>query len=176
MKTIKINEFNHKYASLEDSMEKFDLTGTMTDDGVLLSVDTEVTIDGKVVSTSVSEALNAFYTYASTVMSSRIEADYIASKYGIDIDYESLVKNYEKIDRSAAGSGYGFRPGRLRRKGRSSSSRRSSLGPINRGHPFLGGYALVAQKKYQQKFASTVNFPQLKKDPSRPFSPGFLTS
>jgi hypothetical protein len=31
------------------------------------------------------------------------------------------------------------------------------------GHPFLGGCAQVAQKKYQQKFASTVNFPQLKK-------------
>ena len=88
----KINEFNHKYASLEDSMEKFDLTGTMTDDGVLLSVDTEVTIDGKVVSTSVSEALNAFYTYTNTVMSGRMEAQLLADMYGIEIDYDALVK------------------------------------------------------------------------------------
>ena len=37
-----VNEFNYAYASLEDSMNEFGLSGTMSDDGVLLSVDTEI--------------------------------------------------------------------------------------------------------------------------------------
>ena len=89
----KINEFNYTYASLEESMNELGLKGTMTDDGVLLSVDTEVTINGQTVSTSVSEALNAFYTYQNTVMGSRIEAQILADTYGIEIDYDAIVAN-----------------------------------------------------------------------------------
>lgn len=89
----KINEFNHKYADFSESMNELGLSGTMTDDGVLLSVDTEIVVNGQTVKTSVSEALNAFYTYQNTVMASRIEAQYLADNYGIEIDYDALVQN-----------------------------------------------------------------------------------
>ena len=89
----KINEFNHKYADFSESMNDLGLSGTMTDDGVLLSVDTEIVVNGQTVKTSVSEALNAFYTYQNTVMASRIEAQYLADNYGIEIDYDALVQN-----------------------------------------------------------------------------------
>ena len=88
-----VNEFNYAYASLEDSMNEFGLKGQMTDDGVLLSVDTQITVDGQLITTSVSEALNAFYTYQNTVMASRIEAQVLSEQYGIEIDYDALVKN-----------------------------------------------------------------------------------
>ena len=88
-----VNEFNYAYASLEDSMNEFGLKGQMTDDGVLLSVDTQITVDGQTYTTSVSEALNAFYTYQNTVMAARIEAQVLSEKYGIEIDYDALVKN-----------------------------------------------------------------------------------
>ena len=89
----KINEFNHKYADFSESMNELGLSGTMSDDGVLLSVDTEIVVNGQTVKTSVSEALNAFYTYQNTVMASRIEAQYLADNYGIEIDYDALVQN-----------------------------------------------------------------------------------
>lgn len=101
----KINEFNHIFANMEETLDEFNLKGTMTDDGVLLSIDTEITVDGQIVTTSVSEALNAFYTYTSTVMASRIEAEYISKTYGIDIDYESLVKNANGFITSTLKSG-----------------------------------------------------------------------
>lgn len=101
----KINEFNHIFANMEETLDEFNLKGTMTDDGVLLSIDTEITVDGQIVSTSVSEALNAFYTYTSTVMASRIEAEYMSKTYGIDIDYEALVKNANGFITSTLKSG-----------------------------------------------------------------------
>ena len=55
--------------------------------------ETEIVVDGQKIKTTTTEAMNAFYTYQNTVMASRIEAQYLADTYGIEIDYTQLVKN-----------------------------------------------------------------------------------
>ena len=64
-----------------------------SDDGILLGVETEVVIDGKAVKMDAAEAMSALYTYAYTVTSTMIAADYLERTYGYDIDYLGLVAN-----------------------------------------------------------------------------------
>lgn len=90
----KINEFQQLYADLNATAESMGVKTTLASDGTtVLSVDTEVTIDGQTIEISTSDALNAFYTYENTVMSAMIEADILERTYGYDIDYNAIVKN-----------------------------------------------------------------------------------
>ena len=90
----KINEFQQLYANLQNTAESFGLKTTLAKDGVtMLSVDTEVTINNEKISLSVSEAMNAFFTYESTTMASEIEADYMKRTYGTSFNYADIVKN-----------------------------------------------------------------------------------
>lgn len=91
---MKIDEFNTKYANLQATAESMGVKTSLADDGTtVLSVDTEVTINGEKIELSTSEALNAFYTYENTVMSAMIEADYLARTYGYEMDYNAIVSN-----------------------------------------------------------------------------------
>jgi len=90
----KLNEFNQLYANLNATAESLKVKTTMASDGLtVLSVDTEVTIDGKKVNIATSDALNAFYTYSNTVMSGIIASDYLERTYGYDVDYNEIIKN-----------------------------------------------------------------------------------
>lgn len=90
----KINEFNKLYADLKASAQELELKTSVADDGItLLNVNTEVTINGEKVELSTSEAMNAFFTYTSTVFSAEVEAQYMEETYGLGIDYTELVKN-----------------------------------------------------------------------------------
>lgn len=90
----KINEFQKLYSSLEEAASEAKVQTKLADDGVtLLGVDTTITIDGQSKQCTVSEAMNAFFTYESTVMSSEFEAQILHDKYGIDVDYNAIVKN-----------------------------------------------------------------------------------
>lgn len=101
-----INEYNHVYANLETAANAYDLNTTMAQDNItILSVDTEVTIGGQTVQTSVSEAMNAFYTYSTSVMSAEIEADYMKRTYGSEIDYNALVSKANGFAASSLQSG-----------------------------------------------------------------------
>lgn len=91
---FKIDEYNVKYADLNATAQEVGVKTTLASDGVtVLSVDTEVTIDGKNVSLSTSEALNAMFTYSNTVMSGEIAADYLSRTYGYEINYTDIVTN-----------------------------------------------------------------------------------
>ena len=64
-----------------------------SDDGILLGIETEIVIDGETITMDASEAMSALYTYAYTVTSSMIAADYLERTYGYEIDYLGLVAN-----------------------------------------------------------------------------------
>ena len=88
-----INDFNQAGANFEKAADQYDLslrTGG-ADDLTILGVETEVVIDGKTITMDTSEAMSAFYTYAYTVTSSVIAADYLQREYGYDIDFLDLV-------------------------------------------------------------------------------------
>lgn len=102
----KINEFQQLYANLNATAEAMGVKTTLADDGMtVLSVDTEVTIDGQTIELSTSDALNAFYTYENTVMSAMIEADILERTYGYDIDYNTIVKNANSFMADTINSG-----------------------------------------------------------------------
>ena len=103
---MKIDDFNTKYANLNATAEAMGVKTTLADDGMtVLSVDTEVTIDGQTIELSTSDALNAFYTYENTVMSAMIEADILERTYGYDIDYNAIVKNANSFMADTINSG-----------------------------------------------------------------------
>lgn len=90
----KIDEFNAIYADLSSSAQRMGLKTKLADDGVtMLGIETSVTIDGKKMDMTMSDAMNAFYTYAGTVVSAEIQAEYMADTYGADINYMDLVNN-----------------------------------------------------------------------------------
>ena len=91
----KINDYNHECANFEEAADQYGLNiQTAGDDGLtVVGVETEIVVDGQKIKTTTTEAMNAFYTYQNTVMASRIEAQYLADTYGIEIDYTQLVKN-----------------------------------------------------------------------------------
>lgn len=91
----KLNDYNHECANFEEAADQYGLTiQTAGDDGLtVVGVETEIVVDGQKIKTTTTEAMNAFYTYQNTVMASRIEAQYLADTYGIEIDYTQLVKN-----------------------------------------------------------------------------------
>lgn len=102
----KINEFQQLYANLNATAEAMGVKTTLADDGMtVLSVNTEVTIDGQTIELSTSDALNAFYTYENTVMSAMIEADILERTYGYDIDYNAIVKNANSFMADTINSG-----------------------------------------------------------------------
>lgn len=93
---VKINEFQQMYANLSDAANEVGLGDKIetADDGTtLLNISTEVEINGEKLELSVSEAMNAFYTYENAVMSAELEASYLEETYGADIDYNALVYN-----------------------------------------------------------------------------------
>lgn len=91
-----INEFNEKYAKFtsEEVSDAGLKNGVVEgEDGVTLTaINTNINIDDKEYTLSTSEAMNAFYTYESTVMSAEFEATLLEEK-GIKVDYNSIVKN-----------------------------------------------------------------------------------
>lgn len=91
----KINEFQKELANLQDAADKASLGDQLnvSKEGIVLGVETEVNIGGETVKMSISEAMNAFYTYDNAVMSAEFEADYMKRTYGIDVDYDNLVSH-----------------------------------------------------------------------------------
>ena len=90
----KINEFNKLYAQITETANEMNLKTNVADDGVtLLDINTDVVIDGEMVELSISDAMNAFYTYSGTVISAAVQATYMEETYGADINYRDLVKN-----------------------------------------------------------------------------------
>lgn len=90
----KIDEFNTIYADLKESAEKMGLKTKLADDGVtMLGIETTITIDGKEINMTMSDAMNAFYTYAGSVVSAEIQAQYMEDTYGAEINYMDLVNN-----------------------------------------------------------------------------------
>lgn len=90
----KVNEFSQLYANLNATAVESGIKTILADDGTtLLGIETEVVIDGQTVTMSTSEALNAYYTYSNTVMSTEISADYLQRTYGYEINYNDIVKN-----------------------------------------------------------------------------------
>lgn len=91
----KVNEFNVSGANFEDAANTYGLsvrTGG-ADGTTIVGIETEVVIDGQTVTMDTSEAMSAFYTYAYTVTSTMIAADYLERTYGYEIDYLGLVTN-----------------------------------------------------------------------------------
>ena len=91
----KVNEFNVSGANFEQAADTYGLsvrTGG-ADGTTIVGIETEVVIDGETITMDTSEAMSAFYTYAYTVTSSMIAADYLERTYGYEIDYLGLVTN-----------------------------------------------------------------------------------
>ncbi len=91
---FKIDEYQKKYANLDAALAQFNLKGQVAGDGTTLTgIETTVTVNGQTVNTTVSDAMNAFYTYLEVGMSTEIEADYIERTYGIEVDYNQVIAN-----------------------------------------------------------------------------------
>lgn len=89
----KVDTYQKEYADFSDSAAGLGLKTSTADDGITLkTIDTYVVIDGEKVELSTSEAINAFFTYESTVMSAEFEAAYLADQ-GINVNYDDIVKN-----------------------------------------------------------------------------------
>ena len=91
----KIKEFEESGANFDDAADTYGLsvrTGG-ADGTTIVGIETEVVIDGETITMDTSEAMSAFYTYAYTVTSSMIAADYLERTYGYEIDYLGLVTN-----------------------------------------------------------------------------------
>lgn len=100
-----IDEYQSQYAALNDAAAEAGVTGRYAEDGItLLGIDTTVTIDGEAVSMDAAEAMNAFYTYYTTVTSAVIEADYLERTYGYDINYTDIVKRGNAFMKSTISS------------------------------------------------------------------------
>lgn len=91
-----IAEFNSQFANLDEAAKEVGLGDKVqyADDGITVKdINTTINIDGTEVSTSVSGAMNAFFTYTSTVTAAEIEAEYLHQKYpDLDIDFAEIVK------------------------------------------------------------------------------------
>ncbi len=94
---ITISEFNTENANLDAAANEVGLGDKVkyADDGFTVTgINTSVTVDGVEVETTISEAMNAFYTYTTTVTAAEIEAQYLHEKYpDLDIDFTGIVKN-----------------------------------------------------------------------------------
>ena len=91
----RINDYNYYGADFSAAASAYDLSvrTSGTDGLTILGVETEVVIDGQTITMDTSEAMSAFYTYAYTVTSSMIAADYLSRQYGYEIDFLELVTN-----------------------------------------------------------------------------------
>ena len=91
----KVNDFNKEGANFEKAADAYGLSVRTAgaDGATIVGIETEVVIDGKTVTMDTSEAMSAFYTYAYTVTSSMIAADYLERTYGYEIDFLGLVAN-----------------------------------------------------------------------------------
>lgn len=89
-----INEFQTNYADFTDSATEAKVTVTTAgEDGMTVTgIESTVNIGGETITANASDLLNSFVTYNETVMNSRIEAQILSEKYGLDIDYYALVK------------------------------------------------------------------------------------
>lgn len=102
----KINEFNELYANLKATAEDLGVNTVLANDGVtVLGIETSVSINGTEVTTTTSEALNAFFTYSNTVTSGEIVADYLARTYGYEVNYTDIVKNANTFMTNTINSG-----------------------------------------------------------------------
>lgn len=105
---FKIDEYNTMYANLGEAAKtqglenKLDLAGDGT---TVLGVNSEVEVDGKIVTIHASDAMNALFTYTDTSMSGEIAADYLARTYGYDINYTDIVKNANSFMYNTISSG-----------------------------------------------------------------------
>ena len=89
---FKIDEFQKDCAKLDEAAESLGIKPQFASDGLTLTgVLTTVTIDGKEVETTVSDAMNAYFTYNETVMAAELEASILAEKYGVNINYDDII-------------------------------------------------------------------------------------
>lgn len=101
----KINEYQQLYADLNATANAMGVVTTLASDGTtVLSIDTEVTIDGQTIQLSTSEALNAFYTYENVVMAAEFEGEYLAS-LGYEVDFNAIVSNANSFMTNTISSG-----------------------------------------------------------------------
>ena len=102
----KINEFNLAHANMSKAFEQQGLKTSIAQDGITITgVNTTVNIGGQSVEMSLSEAMNAFYTYETTVMESQLQADYLNKTYGYEFNYTELVNNANAFTSKAITSG-----------------------------------------------------------------------
>ena len=102
----KINEFNMAHANMSKAFEQQGLKTSVAQDGITLTgVNTSVNIGGQQVEMSLSEAMNAFYTYETTIMESELQAEYLNKTYGYEFDYTKLVENTNAFTSQAISSG-----------------------------------------------------------------------
>ena len=89
----KVDTFQSEANQIGDTAEQMGLSTRTggSDDGILLGIETEIVVDGETITVDASEAMSAFYTYAYTVTSTMIAADYLERTYGYEIDYLGLV-------------------------------------------------------------------------------------
>ena len=92
---FKVAEFQSSYANLQTTADEMgsNLSLNISADGILMGINTTVEIDGQKYELTTSEAMNAMFTYTTTVMNAEIEAEYLKSEYGYEINYTDLVKN-----------------------------------------------------------------------------------
>ena len=106
---VAIADFNAQYANLSDAANAVGLGDKVqyADDGITVTnINTTITVDGNEKQTTISEALNAFYTYTATVTAAEIEAEYLHEKYpDANIDYLGIVKNGNAFISDALDSG-----------------------------------------------------------------------
>ncbi len=91
----KLDEFNETYGDMREAAGDLKLSTGGEDGrtikGVVVEIDTNG--DGTNETMFASEAMSALYTYATTVTSAAIQADYLFETHGIDVDFMSLVVN-----------------------------------------------------------------------------------
>ena len=103
---FKIDAYQKQYADLSASLDAFGLKAQVAGDGTTITgIETTVTVNGKEVPTTVSDAMNAFYTYTEVAMSTEIEADYIERTYGVEVDYDQVMKNAAEFSQETIESG-----------------------------------------------------------------------
>ena len=102
----KINEYNRIYGNLVETYNAQGLKTTLAADGyTILGVNTTAYVNGQQIELTVSEAMNAFYTYESSVMEGEMMARYLHREYGYSKQFVDIVLNANAFMASSISSG-----------------------------------------------------------------------
>ena len=102
----KINEYNRIYGNLVETYNTQGLKTKLAADGyTILGVNTTAYVNGQQIELTVSEAMNAFYTYESSVMEGEMMARYLRREYGYSKQFLDVVTNANAFMASSISSG-----------------------------------------------------------------------